>query len=105
MGSTFPIQWPELFTSIFQIGGAITAMGQHLVNIKCLVPEFSDADVFYMTRVLWALLPVVVVGSMGLMLLLMGTILKWSKDVVNGYFRISIVALLYLMWPSLCTET
>ena len=28
--STFPIEWPDMFVSIFQIGGAVTSLGQHL---------------------------------------------------------------------------
>ena len=30
--TTFPIQWPSIFTSIFQVGGVITVLGQHIVN-------------------------------------------------------------------------
>ena len=31
---TFPIAWPPIFVAIFQVGGAITVLGQHLVNLK-----------------------------------------------------------------------
>ena len=31
---TFPIAWPPIFIAIFQVGGAITVLGQHLVNLK-----------------------------------------------------------------------
>tara|TARA_B110000008_G_scaffold233157_1_gene236934 strand:- start:59 stop:535 length:477 start_codon:yes stop_codon:yes gene_type:complete len=31
---TFPIAWPPVFVAIFQVGGAITVLGQHLVNLK-----------------------------------------------------------------------
>jgi len=31
---TFPIAWPPIFVAIFQVGGAITVLGQHFVNLK-----------------------------------------------------------------------
>ena len=37
--TTFPIAWPAVFTSLFQIGGAVTVLGQHMVNLKCMFPE------------------------------------------------------------------
>ena len=37
--ATFPIQWPAIFTSLFRVGGAITALGKHFINLKCLIPS------------------------------------------------------------------
>ena len=55
--TTFPIAWPPIFTSLFQIGGAVTVLGQHMVNLKCMFPERSEAEVFYSSRVAWACFP------------------------------------------------
>jgi len=45
--TSFPIAWPGIFITIFAIGGAVTVLGQHLVNLKCLFPSNTEADVFY----------------------------------------------------------
>ena len=58
---TFPIAWPPIFTAIFQVGGAITVLGQNLVNLKCMNPNYpgtiSEAEVFYIIRIAWAAAP------------------------------------------------
>ena len=61
--TTFPIAWPPIFTSLFQIGGAVTVLGQHMVNLKCMFPERSEAEVFYSSRVAWACFPPLMIGA------------------------------------------
>jgi len=56
--TSFPIAWPQIFVSIFQVGGAVTVLGQHLVNVKCFYPERSEAVVFYSTQIVWAVMPI-----------------------------------------------
>ena len=55
--TSFPIFWPDLFVVIFQIGGAVTVLGQHLVNVQCMFQERSQAEVFYALRLVWAVAP------------------------------------------------
>ena len=43
--STFPILWPDIFISIFRVGGAVTAMGKHTFDLKCMFPVNTEADV------------------------------------------------------------
>ena len=57
----FPILWPKVFVDLFQIGGAVTALGQHLVNLKCLARDQTEADVFFNLKIVWALMPFVLV--------------------------------------------
>ena len=45
--NSFPVAWPQLFLTMFQVGGAVTVLGQHLVNLKCMYPDLSEADVFW----------------------------------------------------------
>ena len=101
--ATFPITWPDIFVSIFKIGGAVAVLGQHLVNLKCMYPEYSEAEVFYTTRIIWAILPV----ALPLMCTLVWLMLHRLKGVINVQAKIkaSITALLYLIWPGLCSET
>ena len=49
--ATYPISWPKIFVDIFKVGGAVAVLGQHFVNLKCMVPSLSDADVFNRARV------------------------------------------------------
>ena len=53
----FPIAWPAIFSRIFQVGGAITALREHLVDLKCMFPSNTEAEVFYFKTMFWALLP------------------------------------------------
>ena len=103
---TFPIAWPPIFIAIFQVGGAITVLGQHLVNLKCMIPSYTDADVFYGIGLTWGVAPP---------LLLVACIVTWHT--VNQFMtcftvsdldmkiKASCIALLYLLWPSLCSQT
>ena len=116
--STFPIAWPSLFVALFRIGGAVAVMGQHLVNFKCLYPTLSEAQVFYMARIVGAIMPIIVSGCCLLLWLAAhqyyggggggsgdgggsggGVARLWPK------IKTSVVALLFLMWPGLCSET
>ena len=61
--TTFPIAWPSVFTALFQVGGAVTVLGQHLVNLKCMLPERSEAEVFYASQITWAVIPIALLGA------------------------------------------
>ena len=103
---TFPIAWPPIFIAIFQVGGAITVLGQHLVNLKCMIPSYTDADVFYGIGLTWGIAPP---------LLLVACITTWhvvdkfmtcfTVSDLDMKIKASCVALLYLLWPSLCSQT
>ena len=97
---------PPIFVAIFQVGGAITVLGQHLVNLKCMFPGYTDADVFYSTQLTWGVAPPIV---------LLLCVVTWQvMDKIMPCFEISdlqinikssCVALLYLLWPALCSQT
>ena len=100
---TFPIAWPQVFVTLFQIGGSVTTVGQHLVNLKCMYPLQSEADVFFSTRIAWSILPFLLVVACVLAWFLLSkcrTIPNWKSNA-----RASVVALLFLIWPGLCSET
>ena len=101
--ATYPIAWPIIFVNIFKIGGAVAVLGQHLVNLKCAYPELTEADVFYMTRIAWAIIPV----ALPLTCVLVWYLIDKIKGVRNLHekMKTSIVALLYLIWPGICSET
>ena len=94
---------PPIFVSIFKIGGAITVLGQHLVNIKCMFPDMSDGEVFFLIQTMWSVAPFVLL----LLCLFTWYLLSKCKTVNDLEIKIktSCVALLYLVWPSLCSQT
>ena len=109
LGSFFPFLFPSfphrppIFVSIFKIGGAITVLGQHLINLKCMFPDMSDGDVFFRIQLLWSVAPPI------LLILCVATWQLLSKckhiEELDIKMKTSCVALLYLVWPSLCSQT
>ena len=101
--STFPIAWPDIFITLFRVGGAVTVLGQHLVNLKCMYPDQSEADVFYTTRIVWSILPIVV----SILCVSVWFLLSKCMEIIELRTKIqsSVVALLYLLWPGICSET
>jgi hypothetical protein len=134
--TTFPIAWPSMFTALFQVGGAVTVLGQHLVNLKCMFPERSEAEVFYASLIAWAVIPIALLGACAATWRVVDLVCgqkvrkkeeeegqEEEEEVVQGEeehtqqkqqkqqlalsqkISASMVALLYLVWPSLCSAT
>jgi hypothetical protein len=150
--TTFPIAWPRIFTALFQIGGAVTVLGQHLVNLKCMFPERSEAEVFYASQIAWAVIPIALLGACGMAWLVVDLVCGAKKRMrkkereddeeaggaedhqqlqqprrqqeeqqeqeqqeqlvirrtpltLRQKIAASMVALLYLIWPNLCSTT
>jgi hypothetical protein len=103
--ATFPVPWARVFTTLFQIGGAVTVLGQHFVNLKCMLPSYSEAEVFYSSRIAWALLPPLLSGACVLTWVLIHASFGWGMGrAFRDKLRTSIAALLYLIWAGLCSE-
>jgi hypothetical protein len=103
--STYPIAWPEIFTQIFKVGGAMSAFADSVVNIKCLYPELTDAMVFYYKGVGWAFMPIVVVGICELCWVLVACTPFFKVTHLVRNMKATAVALLYFVYPDLCTKT
>ena len=116
--ASFSIQWPDVFVSVFRIGQALSLLSQHLLNFQCLIIGASDADIFFMTRILWAFLPLILIFCCTLTWLVMtvfGHMCKGNKC-CNDYFYqsngipwnkiiVSCVTILYFIYPTLVQET
>jgi len=100
---TFHIQWPQVFKTLFNIGGAVTILGQHLVNLKCAYPALSEADVFFSQRIVWSILPFILSS----LCILTWYLLSKCRNVDDWWAnaKSSVVALLFFIWPGLCAET
>ena len=100
--TTFPIAWPAIFVTLFKVGGAITVLGTHLVNLKCLSSDnISEADIFFQTRLMWAVLPPALSLACAVCWC---SAQKISPKTWKPKLRASVVALLYLVWPGICSE-
>ena len=103
--SSYPIAWPTIFTRIFQVGGAVSALSESVVNIKCAAPEMTEADVFYYKGAGWAFLPIVLVGVCELCWLFVGCQPFFKVTHLVRNMKATAVALLYFIYPDLCTNT
>jgi len=112
--TTFPIEWPEVFSIIFRVGGAVTSLGEHFVNLKCFLTDWTDAEVFYLKAMAWGGIPVFLCLFLGMTIGGMSCI---CHDKSAGIFyrlrignvmqkwHVAAVAVLYLLYPTLCTSS
>ena len=82
--TTFPIAWPRIFMALYQIGGAVTVLGQHLVNLKCMFPERSEAEVFYASQIAWAAFPIALLGACGVTWLVIDARMMGGASTAGG---------------------
>ena len=118
-----------MFTALFRVGGVVTVLGQHLVNLKCMFPERSEAEVFYASQIAWAVIPIALLGACAaawrVLDLVCGQRIRKKNDeeeeedrqnqrqqqrrrrqlTLSQKISASMVALLYLVWPGLCSAT
>ena len=103
---TFPIAWPPIFVAIFQAGGAVTVLGQHLVNLKCMFLDMSDADVFFRFALVWGIaLPFLIAACILIWHFVDKCMPCFNVSHLQVKIRASCVALCYLLWPSLSSQT
>ena len=107
----FPIDWPDIFSYLFQVGGAITSLGQHVVNLKCLMENSTDAEIFYLQAIAWAVIPIGLLTFLALSLKC-ATYICYQSSVRSTWqirnamekWQIGAVAILYLLYPTLCAS-
>ena len=87
--------------------GAVTVVGQAFVNLKCMWPNmgFTDGDVFYTERLVWSIFPLVLVVCNGMTWSLLALCKKRNRKWTVNNIKASTVAICYLLWPSLCSQT
>ena len=81
-------------------------LGQHLVNLKCMFPSYTDADVFYSIQLTWALVPpLLLLACTATWHLVAKFMLCFQVTDLEIKIKSSCIALLYLLWPSLSSTT
>ena len=112
LARAFPLRWNGAFISLFDMLGAMSTIGDHLVSLDCVNRTTSGAEIFFSKLILWMLLPLGITWVV--------FIFFYTKSWCHGkdffakrlqgeatYKDRSIVAAnvaLYLIYPSLCTN-
>jgi hypothetical protein len=100
--TTYPIAWPAIFVSLFQIGGSVALLGKHVVDVKCLYPEYTEAFVFYVMHVAWAVVPILIVALCSMIWVCCYKPCKIKETKLK--IKATTISVLYLLYPNLCTE-
>jgi hypothetical protein len=53
----FPLRWPQFLEDLFEFQGAISTIGEHLLNPDCLSTARSPAELFYSKQAMYAFGP------------------------------------------------
>ena len=80
-------------------------LGQHFVNVKCMFPSYSEAEVFYSSRIAWALFPPLLSAACAFTWTTIHCFFGWKMGrLFRDKLRTCVAALLYLIWAGLCSE-
>ena len=113
LARAFPLRWPESLNTLFEIQGALSTLGDHIVTIDCLSDESSAAKLFYLKQLVYAFFPVLLS-----MLSLGGWYLYGVHKGVDFFakrshpkmitpkdkFIVTITAIMFLIYPTLCYQ-
>jgi len=96
---------------MFEIQGAVSTVGEHLVNPDCVTTSSTAAELYYSKQQAFALLPCIIVLISFLIWYLYGKKIKVdffakrkSKDdtTLKDKFVVTVTSVMYLLYPTLC---
>ena len=58
---TIPLRWPGPMQTLFDFQGAISTIGEHLVNPDCIATDSSAAELFYAKQLAFLIAPILLV--------------------------------------------
>ena len=109
--SAFPLQWPPELEGLFEFQGAISTVGEHLVNPDCASHSSSAVELYYAKQMVFALLPFMLVIFIFIFWFLRGKIKKMSffakrakadQTTTKDKFVMTLTSIIYLLYPTLC---
>jgi len=112
--NAFPLRWPAELEFLFEAQGAMSTLGEHLVNLDCIMTSPSAAEVYYSKQQFFAAMPfIVVVISFGVWYVYGRTKQKSFFDkrgdrnetTTKDKFVVTVTTVLYLLYPTLCKNT
>ena len=79
-----PLRWPGPMQTFFDFQGAISTIGEHLVNPDCIATDSSAAELFYAKQLAYLLAPIFLVVTVFLLWRLYAckTGKEWSRQAV-----------------------
>ena len=77
LAKSFPLSWNDVLRTLFEVQGAISTLGEHIVNVDCISTSKSAAELFYGKQVMYIFLPVIT-GFLGF-------IFWFSYGMMQGY--------------------
>eukprot|EP00946_MAST-07B_sp_MAST-7B-sp1_P004566 g4566.t1 len=113
LARSFPLRWNGVFRTLFEVQGAISTLGDHIVNVDCVSTSETAAELFYGKQIMYMVLPVIT-GFLGFLFwvsygLLQGVPffakragkqMRTPKD----KFIVTVTAILFLMYPTMCEK-
>jgi len=111
LARSFPLRWPADLQWMFEMQGAISTLGDHLINPDCAVESTSEAQMFYDKQLGFACVPFFTVVFGFLFWYVRGKMTnepffqkrKTRKSTTpKDKFVVTICVVLYLLYPTLC---
>ena len=59
LARSFPLRWNGVLRTLFEIQGAVSTLGDHIVNVDCVSTSKSAAELFYGKQVMYACTPLI----------------------------------------------
>ena len=100
--------------TLFEIQGAVSTLGEHLVNPDCVAKVSSAAELYYSKQQAFAMLPFGLTVGAFLFWLLVGLVTKApffrkrkkrDDTTTKDKFVVTVTSILYLLYPTLCKNT
>ena len=118
LARAFPLRWPPALQALFEFQGAISTIGDHLVNPDCVATSSSDAELFYAKQLGFAMVPPITVAVAFLFWYSYGAtkgppFFKKRTQVQRGEnqlptpkdkFVVTVGAMLYFIFPTLVKQ-
>ena len=113
LARSFPLRWNGVLRTLFEVQGAISTLGDHIVNVDCISTSETAAELFYGKQVMYMFVPVIT-GFLGF-------IFWFSYGKMKGVpffakradekvrtpkdkFIVTVTAIIFLMYPTMCEK-
>ena len=114
LAKSFPLRWNGVLSTLFEVQGAISTLGDHIVNVDCISTSRSAAELFYGKQVMYIFVPVIT-GFLGF-------IFWYSYGKMKGvpFFAkradenmrtpkdkliVTVTVIFFLLYPTMCEKT
>ena len=112
LARSFPLRWNGVLRTLFEVQGAISTLGDHIVNVDCISTSKTAAELFYGKQVMYMFVPVIT-GFLGFLFwfcygLLQGVSFLQKGDkkmrTPKDKFIVTVTAIIFLMYPTMCEK-